>query len=353
MFQAILPTWNPHIARLSPMTSRFLRRPFRGAVPIVLVLAAACTDGPVGPDVNPEPVPLASIECRVNVPALSMACSYPEEVLAGSAVRTTRLMGGQDKFVKLANYGNEVSNDVLSMYVTVQNLLADPLGTTDGSTVTGVKLFVPEDPSNGVEVLNPTGTDFFTGANQPFFLYNQILTTYEVSDPLLWQFKLNGASTFTFKVYVYGSQVDESGNGLDAVWDGSASTGWTVAANWTPATVPGASSAVQVPPAANIPGAFMPVLTGNASVLHLRVGTGSTLGLGGFDMAVGGNVDGAGAISNGTVTMSGTGALLKGTLPSLFVTGSTALQGATRTTGAVSVTGSLTVADSALSITIP
>jgi hypothetical protein len=344
--------WNPHSPRF-PMISRFLRRPFRGAVPIALVLAAACTDGPVGPDVKPEPVPLVSIECRVNVPALSMACSYPEEVLAGSAVRTTRLMGGQDRFVKLANYGNTEENDVLSMFVTVQNLLADPLGTPDGNTVTGVKLFIPEDPSNGVVVANPTGTDFFTGANQPFFLYNQILTTYQVSDPMLWQFTLNGATTFIFKVYVYASQADESGNGLDAVWDGSSSTDWSVAANWTPATVPGAASAVQVPPATSIPGAFMPVLTANASALHLRVGTGSTLGLGGYSMAVGGNVDGAGAISNGSVTMSGSGALLKGTLPSLFVTGSTALQGATKTTGAVSVTGSLTVADSALSISIP
>ena len=38
-------------------------------------------------------------------------------------------MGGQDRFVKLTNYGNTVVDDTLSMYVTVQNLLAAPLGT--------------------------------------------------------------------------------------------------------------------------------------------------------------------------------------------------------------------------------
>jgi hypothetical protein len=350
MFQALLPAWKSPLARFSPMTSRFLHRPFRGVVPFALILAAACTDNPVGPDLKPEPVPLTSIECRVNVPAATMTCSYPEDVLAGSAIRTTRLMGGQDKFVKLANYGNTVENDVLSMYVTVQNLLGDPLGTTDGVTVSGVKLFIPEDPSNGVTVANPTGVDFFTGANQPYFLYNQILTTYEVSEPLQWQFALNGASTFSFKVYVYGSQVDETGNGLDALWTGAASSNWFTGGNWNPATVPGASSAVQIPGTGVT---NMPVFTANTSVLHLRVNTGGTLGLGGFNIAVGGNVDGAGTISNGSVTMSGSGALLKGTLPSLFVTGSTALQGATRTTGAVSVTGSLTVADSALSISLP
>jgi hypothetical protein len=331
------------------MTRRIRRRPLRGAIPIVLVLAAACTDSPVGPDVKPEPVPLASIECRVNVPAQTMTCSYPEEVLAGSAIRATRLLGGQDKYVKLANYGNAVVDDTLQMYVTVQNLLADPLGT-DGFTTTGVKLFVPEDPSNGVTVANPTGTDFFTAANQPYFLYNQILTTYEVSDPVQWKFALNGASTFSFKVYVSASQADESQSRLDAVWTGGTSSDWSLAANWDPPAMPGASAVVQVPSA---PLTNMPVLSANASVLALRVGTGSTMGLAGFTMAVGGNVDATGTISNGTVTMSGTGALLKGTVPALNVTGSTALQGAARATGAVSVTGSLTVADSALTISIP
>jgi hypothetical protein len=328
------------------MTRWTLLRPVRRAVPAVLVLAAACTDSPVGPDVKPGPVPLATIECRVNVPAQTMACSYPEAVLAGSAIRATRLMGGQDRFVKLANYGNTVANDTLQMYVTVQNLLADPLGTSGGVTV-----FFADDPSNGVAVANPTGTQIFlAGSPQPYFLYPQVLTTYEVSGPMLWKFALNGASSFVFQVYVYASQTDESGNGLDAVWTGGTSSNWSLAANWSNNAVPTASSVVQVPSSGVT---NMPVLTADAQALALRVGTGSTLGLAGFNIAVGANVDAAGAISNGSVTMSGSGALLKGTLPALFVTGSTALQGATKASGAVSVTGSLTVADSALSISIP
>ncbi|HYR09955.1 MAG TPA: hypothetical protein VEQ60_19430 [Longimicrobium sp.] len=332
------------------MTSKTPRHPFRGVVPIVLVLAAACTDNPVGTTVKPEAVPLATIECRVNVPAGTMACSYPEDVLAGSAIRTTRLVGGQDKFVKLSNYGNTVTNDTLQMYVTVQNLLAEPLGTTNGVDTTGVIVFFAEEPSNGVEVANATGDTMVTGPAQPYFLYDQILTTYQVSDPLPWQFALNGASTFTFKVYVLGSQVDESGNGLDAVWTGATSSNWLTPGNWNPASVPGATSVVQIP--SGVPN--MPVLTADTSVLALRVASGSTLGLATFDLEVGANLDASGPISgSGSVTMSGTGALLKGTISSLFVTGSTALQGGTKATGAVSVTGSLTVADSALSISIP
>src|SRR5687767_7976338 len=107
------------------MIQRFLHRSLRGAVPVALVLAAACTDSPVAPVVAPEPVPLTTIECRVNVAAQSMVCSYPEAVVP-SAISTTRIMGGQDRFVKLANYGNTVANDTMSMYVTVENLLANP-----------------------------------------------------------------------------------------------------------------------------------------------------------------------------------------------------------------------------------
>lgn len=332
------------------MTSRTLRRPLGRVVPIVLVLAAACTDNPVGPGLKPEPEVLSTIECRVSVAAQSMACSYAEDVLAGSAIRTTRLIGGQDAYVKLSNFGNTFANDTFQTTVTVQNLLADPLGTTDGSTVSGVTVFFADDPSNGVTVANATGDTMVLGPPQPYFLYNQILTTYQVSDPMDWRFAVpSGVTSFVFKVYVLASQVDESGNGLDAVWTGGTSSDWFTAANWTPATVPGASSVVQVRSGA----ANMPVLTANASALALRVNSGATMGLGGFDVAVGGSVDASGAISNGSVTMSGAGSLLRGTIPSLFVTGSTALQGATTATGAVSVTGSLTVADSAMSISIP
>ncbi|MBW3572522.1 MAG: hypothetical protein KY467_15580 [Gemmatimonadetes bacterium] len=316
----------------------------------MVVLAGACTDNPVAPTLKPEPEPLATIECRVNVPAHSMVCSYPEEVLGGTAIRATRIIGGQDRFVKLANYGNAVANDTLSIYVTVQNLLAKPLGTTDGVTVTGVTVFFSEDPSNGVTVANATGDTMVTGAAQPYFLYNQILTTYQVSDPLQWRFALNGASAFTFKVYVLASQTDESGNGLDAVWSGGISSNWFAAGNWSTGSVPDATSVVAVPGSGV---ANMPVLTASASALALRVASGGTLGLGGFNLAVGGNVDATGAISNGSVTMSGSGSLLMGSVPALFVTGSTALQGSTKATGAVAVTGSLAVADSALSISVP
>lgn len=296
----------------------------------------------------PEPEVLVALECRVTVATGTMECSYPEEDLAGSAIRTTRIFAGQNKFIKLTNFGNVVESDVLSMFVTVQNLLADPLGTPDGVTVEGIKIFFAEDPSNGVTIANATGTDMFTAPNQAYFLYNEILTTYQVSAPVQWQFDLNGASTFTFKVLVSASQPDESGDGLDLVWNGT-TTDWFTAGNWKPMTVPVDTSVVQIPSTATT----MPVLSADTAVKALYMGAGSTLGLGGNDLEVKANLAANGTISNGSITMSGTGALLNGNLATLFVTGSTRLQGATRTTGPVSVTGSLTVADSAMSISIP
>lgn len=332
------------------MNRRSLRRPRWGAVPVVLVLAAACTDNPVAPGLIPEPESFPAMECRVNVPAQTMSCSLPEDVLAGSAVRFNRTLGGQDKYVKLTNFNNTFADDTFQTYVTVQNLLAAPLGT-NGVTSEGVKVFFFEDPSSGVTVANPTAYAFFTSANQPYFLYNQVLTTYEVSDPLPWRFAVpSGVTTFSFKVYVNAPQADESGNGLEAVWNGGTSSDWFASGNWSPGTVPGASTVVQIPGSGVN---YMPVLTANASAEALRVASGAMMELAGFNVAVGGNVDAVGDISNGSVTMSGTGSLLKGSIPRLFVTGSTRLQGATVASGAVSVTGSLTVADSAMSISIP
>jgi hypothetical protein len=330
---------------------RFLRRPLRGAVPIALVLAAACTDNPVAPEISPEPRLLATIECRVVIADASMTCSYPEAVLGGSAIRTSRMFGGQDRYVKLSNYGNTVVGDVLSMNVTVQNLLADALG--DG-TPAGVQIFFAELPSNGVTVANATGNGMFlNGEPTPYFLYNQVLATYEVSEPLNWQFNLNGGSgAFTFQVAVYSSQADETQSLLDLVWDGSVDTDWGEAGNWTPAVVPDLTKAVQIQAGGAL--SNLPVLSANGQAGALLVAAGRTLGVSTYDLEVAGNVDASGTISgSGSVTMTGSGSLLRGNIPSLFVTGSTSLQGATRTTGAVSVTGSLTVADSALSISIP
>ncbi|HEY7770006.1 hypothetical protein [Longimicrobium sp.] len=322
----------------------------------LVVLASACTDGPLAPGTKPTPTRLAALQCVVHVASAAMACKTLDP--PGTGALTNRVVGGQDTYVKLTNTNTSYSagTGIFKTDVRVQNLTQLTMGT-DGITVSGVQVFFSQGPSTTtgtVTVANPDGNGtFLNGAETPYFDYAQTLAPMEISSAREWRFQVaGGATTFTFRVYV-NTETASSGPLQGPTWDGSESSAWFTAANWLDGVVPDGTSAAIVPPAAQIPGATMPVLTANASVLHLRVGDASTLGLGGFTMAVGGNLDAPGTISNGSVTLTGTGALLRGYIPAATVTGSTFLQGAAKASGPVSVTGSLTVADSALSIAVP
>lgn len=335
------------------MKPQSLPGPRRGMAAAVLLLACACTDSPIVPKHIPTSEPLPVMQCRVDVYQERVTCTDPPPATGGAVAD---VVGGQGAFMQLTNFGNsyDAATDIFSMTVTVQNLLATKYGTEDGSTVTGVYVFFYQEPTAPVTVANEDGTGvFFSGAAE-YFLYNQILRPYEISDPKVWQFNVpDGVASFSFAVYADGNRPGSPADYQDAVWTGAVSTDWFAAGNWTDNAVPGASSVVNIPNAGIVGAGSQPTLTANASSLDLRVGTGSTLTLGGFNVAAGGNVDAPGLITGGSVTMSGAGALLRGSVPALFVTGSTFLQGAVKATGAVSVTGSLTVADSAMSISIP
>jgi hypothetical protein len=327
------------------------------------VLATACVDGsPTMPAPQGSPaVAMPAMQCDVNVQAETVHCTVPNDRQARNAISANRIFGGQDEYVKLASTGASYDSgtEIFTVNVTVQNLLQAALGTTDGSTVNGVKIFFSQGPiaypSGVVTVANATGSDFFTDTDQPYFLYPQILQPYEISASQPWEFNVpNGVAGFTFVVYVSAPQADEMMPMLGHVWLGSTSTDWFTGSNWNEGVAPDSASAVAVPPDSLVTGTFMPALTADAELTHLRVGGGSTLDLGGFALTAWGNVDAPGTISGGTLHVAGTGALLRGTLPSLVVTGSAELQGAARTSAAVSISGgSLSVSGSPLTISIP
>lgn len=337
------------------------------ALLLPLVLAAACVDGNTPLTPTPEEGLTADVsvmECSVNVKRDPvMICVTTPSASSRLGVATNRMFSGQDLYVKLANFNNtyDPGTDVFSMSVTVQNLLAAPLGTTNGADVAGIDIYFFDGPtpSNGgpgeVTVLNPTSTGFFTGPDQPYFHYPQILQPFEISAPLTWQFSTE-TGEFTFKVSVSAPQANESLPLLDAVWKGLADSIWTNPANWSNGSVPTDTSTVSVPRATIVSGSHMPVLTGDTAVAYLHVGAGSTLKLKGYTLTSGGTVDAPGAISDGLVILTGANSFLRGTLPSVRLNGaSVSLQGATRTSGAVSISdGSLVVSGSnSLSISIP
>lgn len=84
-------------------------------------------------------------------------------------------------------------------------------------------------------------------------------------------------------------------------WNGSVSSDWNTAANWTPANVPNANNEDAL---INGAGTFQPVMTSNISIRDIRV-TGGSLGLAGFTLTSSRNgIFTGGSINNGNLVIN-------------------------------------------------
>lgn len=326
------------------------------------VAAAACTDRaqPLAPVPPPSATAAAHLECRVSVQEATMECARVEPVSGG--YNADRIVGGQDLYVILASSGTayDPGAQELRSNVTVQNLTQHTIGTLNGISVDGLKVFFTSEPTvtsgtGTVSVANPDGYDTFTGGAQPYFHYHETLSPYEVSDSRQWVFDAPATvNSFTFSVYVDVSMQDPQAPLLGALWTGAVNNDWFTPGNWQNDVVPDSSSVVSILNDSLISGPGRPVLSGGATVAAVRVGSATTLDLNGHTLEVRGNVDAPGQITGGTIHMNAASSLLRGNVAALRITAGVALQGATRTTGAVSVSdGSLAVTDRALSISVP
>ena len=192
----------------------------------VSLFAIGCSDLPVDtsmPVVTPAG-PSAqrsfavAVTCTASVAEGSVACARPRPS-TGTFGPNFLIVGGQDEFVRLTsssvsyNWGTEI----FQADVTVTNLFGQPLGTTDAVTSSGVRVFFHDGPnvtsgSGTVTVVNPDGTGAFTGTNQPYHLYDQILWTNIASSAKTWRWNVPSTATeFTFEVYVAGDVVFPSG----------------------------------------------------------------------------------------------------------------------------------------------
>lgn len=349
----------PGISDMLISRKRRLRK--RAALLLLPLLAAACTDqNPVAPVPTP-PLPaeaLAAVRCTVQVDSGTMSCSDLDPA-AGSGASLSRIFGGQNLNVKLANTNNSSDGDFFQTDVTLQNLTQQALGIDSLGNPTGIRVFFTEGPTPPVTVVNATDSAYITsvGEPQPYFQYNEVLQPNEISAPMTWVFDIPGPGTsFSFVVLIQADQPDEDVEFADKVWDGSTSTAWGEPTNWEDGVVPDSASSVLIPTVSLLdPGASMPALTADVQITNLNVGAGSTLTLGGQTLTAWGNVDALGTVTGGTLWMRGSGVLLGGNLPGVRINGGTTLQRATTASRAVSISdGSLVVSGSTpLSISIP
>lgn len=184
-----------------------------GALALALCVAlAACTgDGPVAPPVEvPETPNLAALDCLADVAAATVGCR-PASPSTGAA--SGLIVGGQGTYVQLtgSNVVFTPADSTFAFDATVQNLIPQPLGTTDGTAVDGgVRVFFAQPPAattgggaGTVAVRNAAGTMTYLSGDVPYFLYDTVLPTNAVSSAQPWKFTLDpGVTRFAFKVYV-------------------------------------------------------------------------------------------------------------------------------------------------------
>jgi hypothetical protein len=200
------------------------------------LLTVACSEHtiPVAPpaELAPEsPVSLsrsAVLTCRADVAALSVSCADESPRLSGGA-HGDIIVGGQNLYVKLTSSNisyNSTTGGPFTFDVTVQNLLPQAMGTTNGTTADtgGVKVFfqtLPTPVGTGpITITNADGINgTFTATNQTYYKYSgsqlgadNILSPNETSQSKSWAFNVpNTVTTFTFAVYVNAALPAEQG----------------------------------------------------------------------------------------------------------------------------------------------
>lgn len=194
-------------------------------VSLALVLTLSCHDRPeptsLGDDPGPPGTGAASlaITCSADVARLQVSCTTPQS-RSGAGSPLFLVVGGQGAFVTLEADPSAVSYDpateIFEADVTVQNLIGQSLGTPDGKTVTGVRVFfhtgpaVKEEYEGTVELANPDGYGDFTGTHQAYFQYDQVLAAGSPPPPAsgqksqakTWRFNASPNIEFTFSVFV-------------------------------------------------------------------------------------------------------------------------------------------------------
>jgi hypothetical protein len=172
------------------------------------VAALACRDierplDPRGPKPIAEqagPPVLLSLTCELNGNASTVSCK-PVAPSAPAGVSASVIYGATATYAIffLFNLVKDTVAHTWQFTAYLQNLLKQSIGTLDGTTTTGVKVFVTDfhamAGTGTVSVANADGAGTFTAPNQPYFNYNQIIAPSAYSGNKLWKFNVPNTVT--------------------------------------------------------------------------------------------------------------------------------------------------------------
>lgn len=176
------------------------------------VAALAChdverpVDGP-GQDVpvaqQQGPTAISSLTCTFTRELTAISCqpsSAGGKSVSASVIYGTGSPGtAQYGIFYAVNLVKNLTTQKWSFTAYVQNLLKQSIGTLNGTSVTGVKVFVTDFHATAgtgtVSVANPDGTGTFTAPNQPYFNYNSIVTPSGYTANKVWQFNVPNTVT--------------------------------------------------------------------------------------------------------------------------------------------------------------
>jgi hypothetical protein len=174
-----------------------------------LLATGACSEGPVAPLEPPPLTPAetrAAVECTARVHSATVECAPVEP----GALSANRILGGQNVNLRLVstNAAYDSTAQVFGIDVTVENLLVQQMGTSDGVDTAGIVVFFAVGPTaasgaGAVSVRNADGEGMFTAGAQPYFHYPGVLPLNGVSTARRWEFNVPpSVQSFVFRVYV-------------------------------------------------------------------------------------------------------------------------------------------------------
>lgn len=174
-----------------------------------LLIALACQDVEkvAGPSTNPPkasvvaaPPVLVSLTCTLDRRSTAISCK-PAMPSPAPGVSANVIYGATATYAIFFPY-NLVKDTVAHTWAFtayLQNLLKQSVGTLNGTTVTGVKVFVTDFHATAgtgtVSIANADGIGNFTAPNQPYFNYNQIIAADAYSGNKLWKFNVPNTVT--------------------------------------------------------------------------------------------------------------------------------------------------------------